>query len=347
MSEQSENVAAVLEEPKARLKTVVRPIPSPGEGEILVRNHAIAANPVDWKIQDFGIIIDNYPTVLGSDVCGVVMAIGPGVTKFQVGDRVAGFAAVIYNQDPDHGAWQTYTILREVATMRVPRSLSFAEGATFPMAFATASVAFFANLGLPRPSNLANPQGPGFLVWGGSSSIGTAAIQLARNMGFRVFTTASLKHRDYLKSLGASEVVDYQDPQAVVMVIGYASAAGTPIRHGFDAITKGDSSINCCKTLLGSGKKGGKLVLSYNWPTDDPKPEGIEITQTKAFLTGTSEVELGSWLFNDYLPMSIENMAIRPSPKVTIVDGGIEAVQKAFDKLKRGVSGTKLVVKLD
>ena len=112
MSAKTENLAAVIEEPKARLKTIVRPIPSPGKGEIVVHNHAIAANPVDWKIQDFGIIINIYPAVLGSDVCGIVTEIGPEVTKFKVGDRVAGFAGVIYNKDPDHGAWQTYTILR-------------------------------------------------------------------------------------------------------------------------------------------------------------------------------------------------------------------------------------------
>ena len=135
MSAKPENLAAVIEKPKARLKTIVRPIPSAGEGEIVVHNHAIAANPVDWKIQDFGIIINKYPAVLGSDVCGIVTEIGPEVTKFEVGDRVAGFAGVIYNKDPDHGAWQTYTILLEVATMSVPGSLSFAEGREFSNGF--------------------------------------------------------------------------------------------------------------------------------------------------------------------------------------------------------------------
>ena len=91
----------------------------------------------------------------------------------------------------------------------------------------------------------------------------------------------------------------------VVTLIGLASAAGTPIQYGFDAITEGNSPLNCCKTLLGSGKKGGKLVLSNDWPIDDPKPEGIEISQTMAALAALSEVKLGTWLFNYYLPMSI------------------------------------------
>ncbi len=81
------NIAAVLESAGARLKTVTRPIPIPGVNEIVVRNHAIAANPVDWKMQDYGFAIKDYPVVLGSDSCGVITAVGPSVKKFKVGDR--------------------------------------------------------------------------------------------------------------------------------------------------------------------------------------------------------------------------------------------------------------------
>jgi NADPH:quinone reductase-like Zn-dependent oxidoreductase len=78
---------------------------------------AVAVNPVDWKIQDYGFAINTFPTVLGSDCCGVVVAVGDSVTNFQVRDRVKGFAGVIYNQDINHGAFQGYTILRDIAVM--------------------------------------------------------------------------------------------------------------------------------------------------------------------------------------------------------------------------------------
>ena len=343
----SENLAAVLEEPKSRLKTLVRPTPTPKEGEILVRNYAIAANPVDWKIQELGIFITKFPTVLGSDAAGVVTAVGPGVTKFKVGDRVTGFAGVIYSQNPDDGAWQTYTILREIATLPLPDSISFEEGSTFPMAFATAAVAIFENLGLPRPTEPVKPQESGFLIWGGSSSIATAGIQLAKNLGFKVFTTASPKNHEYLKSLGATEVIDHRDPEAVSKLVALAKAAGTPLQYGFDAIVEGNSAISSANALLASGGKGGKLVLSFTWPEGHAKPDGIELSQTGAFRTGLDLTELGSWLFNDYLPSAIKNKTIVPAPKIQIVEGGIGAAQKAFDQLKAGVSATKVVVKLD
>jgi NADPH:quinone reductase-like Zn-dependent oxidoreductase len=346
-TKQEVNLAAVIEKKGARLSTIKRPIPSPGPGELLVRNYAIAANPVDWKIQDYGFAITEYPNVLGSDGCGIVTAVGEGVTKFKVGDRVTGFAAVIYNQNPDHGAWQIYTIFREIATMRIPDFISFEEGTTFPMAFATSAIALFVNLGIPLPKDPIKPQRNGILIWGGSSSVGTAAIQLARNAGFKVFVTASPRHHKYLESLGAFEVFDYNDPDVVSKVTASAKSAGTPIAYAFDTITEGNTSTLSANILEAAGGKGGKLVLVLEWPSKSPKPEGIEISQTGAYRAGTDQAEIGSWLFNEYLPEQLEKKTIIPAPKVEIVEGGIEAAQKVFDQLKAGVSGKKLVVKVD
>ena len=99
------NNAAVIQEKHAKVTYTSRPIPVPGPGELLVRNHAIALNPVDWKIQDYSFFVEKYPNVLGSDICGVVSAVGADVTKFAPEDRVAGFAGVIYNNNIDHGAF--------------------------------------------------------------------------------------------------------------------------------------------------------------------------------------------------------------------------------------------------
>lgn len=346
MSTKQENLAAVLEAPGIKLTTIARPIPVAREGEILVRNYAIAANPVDWANQDYGVFIKKYPAVLGSDVCGIVTAIGPGVTKFKIGDRVAGFAGVIYNQNPDHGAWQTYTLLREVVTMPLPDALSFEEGATFPMAFATAAMAFFVNLKLPRPTGTVKQLESGILIWGAASSIGTAAIQLAKNMGYKVFATASPHNHQYLKSIGAYEVLDYRDPDVVTKIAALAKAVGTPISIGFDAIAKGDSSILSVKTLLASGGKDSRLVLSYEWPTEHAKPDDVEISMPIAFHVGTEQTEIGRWLFNEYLPRELEKRNIMPAPRIEVIEGGIGAAQEALDRVRAGVSGTKIVVRV-
>jgi NADPH:quinone reductase-like Zn-dependent oxidoreductase len=164
----------------------------------------VAANPIDWKIQDYGFEIETYPTVLGSDSCGVVVAVGDAVTKFKVRERVTGFAGVIYNNDINDGAGQTYTALRDIATTQIPDNMSFEEGSEFPMAMAASVIALHVCLGIPRPTGSVVAQTSGLLIWGASSSVGISALQLARNLGFKVFATASLTHYQTLKQLANS-----------------------------------------------------------------------------------------------------------------------------------------------
>ncbi len=144
------NVAAVIESKGARVTVTTRPVPTPGEGEMLVRNRAIACNPVDWKIQEYSLFVAKYPTVLGSDAAGEVVSVGPSVTHFAPGDRVTGYAGVVYNNDIDHGAWQTYTILPELGSSKLPPSMSFEQGSVFPMGMATAAVGLFHILAVPH-----------------------------------------------------------------------------------------------------------------------------------------------------------------------------------------------------
>ncbi len=347
MSQDHVNHAAVLEAPQARLKTTTRPIPKPGPNELLIRNHAIAANPIEWKMQDYGFGIKAYPTVLGSDVCGVVTEIGSAVTNFKHGDRVTGFAAVIYNGNADHGSWQTYTLLRDIATTKIPDSMSFDEGSVFPMAMASSAIALFFCLGVSRPTGPVTPQKSGLLVWGASSSVGTAAVQLAKNLGFKVFATSSLAHHNYLKSLGAFEVFDYHESSVKEKIISSAKAAGTPITLGFDTISEGNTPEQAAGVLLESGGKGSKLCLTLQWPGKEPQPDGIEISQTGAMWIGTDQQELGKWLFNEYLEKSLKDGSIVPAPKIELYEGGLDDAQKVLDKLKSGVSGMKLVVKVE
>lgn len=346
-TKQENNLAAVLEEKGGRLKILTRDIPKPGPNELVVRNYAIAANPVDWKVQEYGIIITQYPNVIGSDGCGVVTAVGSSVTMFKVGDRVTGFAGAIYNQNPDHGAWQTYEVLRETAALKIPDFISFEEGTTFPMAFATSAIALYDKLNLPRPGGSVQPQGSGFLIWGGASSVGTAGIQLAKNSGFKVFATASPAHHKYLKSLGAFEVFDYKDPDVVMKIATAAKSAGTPITLGYDTISEGTTPKQTADALLASGGKGGRLILTLPWPANEPQPEGIEVQRAIAYSTATNREDIGKWLYNEYLPKALDDRSIVAAPKVEVVEGGIGATQKVWDKLKAGVSGKKLIVKLD
>ena len=169
------NQAAVLKEAKARLILEERSIPQPEQDEVLVKNVALATNPADWKMQESGFFIDSYPIILGSDVAGSIEEVGSNVTRFKKGDRVAGFADVLISKKPEHAAFQQYTILAECATTKLPNSVSFEAGSVLPMSIATAGIGIFQSLKIPRPPA---KQHGGFLVWGASSSVGTAAVQV-------------------------------------------------------------------------------------------------------------------------------------------------------------------------
>lgn len=86
-------------------------------------------------------------------------------------------------------------------------------------------------------------------------------MQLARDLGFRVFATASKAHHQYLRSLGAAEVFDYHDADVVFEIVASARAAGVAIGLGYDAVTEGNSAELAADVLAASGGKGSQLVL--------------------------------------------------------------------------------------
>lgn len=343
------NLAAILETPQSRATVVDRPVPIPGPRELLVRNHAVAVNPLDWKIQEYNFFVDKYPTVLGSDVCGVVEAIGPGVTTVKVGDRVAGFAAVFLKSEIDQGAFQTYTILRDVVVTQIPSFMSYEEGSVLPTAAATAALGLFVNCSIPRPTGSASDGGKetGILIWGGASSVGTLTIQVARILGLTIFATASPVHHQYLKSLGASEVFDYKDPQIESKLVAAAKRANVPITYGFDAVSQGNTFSQVTNVLASSGGQEGKIALVLPWPDEMPKPKGMTVSLIMALSLWSEQADLSAWLFNDWLKATLEKKIIVPSPKIEVIEGGLRSTQKALDKLKAGVSGTKLVLQVD
>lgn len=206
------NQAAVLKEERARLTIEERPIPKPGPLDVVVKNHALATNPVDWKMQQSGLFIEKHPTILGSDISGVVDAVGSDVKHFQEGDRVTGFADVLLSKDPENGAFQQYSVVKECALAKIPDFISFEEGSILPMSVATAGVGIFLCMGIPRPP--AKQQG-GFLVWGASSSVGTAAVQIAASLGYTVYGVCSPRHSAMVKDLGALETFDYNSSSVV------------------------------------------------------------------------------------------------------------------------------------
>ncbi|KAH8679211.1 chaperonin 10-like protein [Ilyonectria robusta] len=327
-----------------------RQIPSPGPGEVLIRNHAIAVNPVDWKRQSWGFMISSYPVVLGADISGIVSQVGSSVTEFKPGDRVLAIAHSFCSGNNDNGAFQNFTIVNAAATTALPHGMSFQQGVTLPTAVGTGAIALFDVLDLPRPTvgtvkNLSEPESPVILVWGGASTAGSLTIQLARLTGLTVYTTASERHHDYLRSLGASVLVDYHSPTAVDDLLAAAKLAGTQISYAVDAISTSETLASVLQILSKSTEATKKLAHTSPWPENIATPDGIETGAIRGDALADRRLDLCAWLFNDTLPKWLERGDIVPTA-YRVIDGGLNGLQNALNELKKGVSREKLVVEV-
>jgi NADPH:quinone reductase-like Zn-dependent oxidoreductase len=342
------NLAAILPARQGKLTAQERPIPTPGEGELLVRNGAVAANPADWKIQHLGIIIDKFPAILASDLSGTVVSVGPNVTRFQAGDRVMGFALGMVTGNNDASALQTYTLLNDTAASHLPKNLSFEQGAALPVAMITAPIALFADLELPmRKRHVSEMEMGAILVWSGASAVGIATIQIAHALGWPVYATASPNHHEWLKRLGATEVWDYHDPQVVQDIGQAARTAGVKIRGAIDARSEDSSFDQVAATLVAANFiPGAKISTVLPWPADKPIPEGVTVCAINCFRFMKDRQDIGHWLFSYWLQKALEDGSIEPAPKPSVIEGGLGEAQKMLDTLRAGASGEKFVVKI-
>jgi NADPH:quinone reductase-like Zn-dependent oxidoreductase len=173
------------------------PVPQPKENEILVRVIASGVNPADPLIlngkyaKEFG---THLPLILGYDMAGVVVKTGAKVTKLKAGDPV--YAYLLWG-----GGWAEYCISNEVESAIKPKSLSFVDASSVPLAALTAWQALI-DVGKIQAGQTA-------LIHGGSGGVGSFAIQIAKTRGARVIATASTANQDLLKQLGADVAIDY------------------------------------------------------------------------------------------------------------------------------------------
>ena len=180
------------------------PVPEPGPGEVLVRNLAVAVNPVDAKIRAAGRWAGvEPPFVLGYDAAGVVAKVGPGVKDLKEGDEVYYTPEIFGNP---HGTYAEYTPVPAGIVAKKPKNLSFAEAAAIPLAGGTAWEAVVRRLAV-RP-------GETVLVMGGAGGVGSFAVQFAKAAGAYVIATASAENLPVLKELGADLALDYRGPWA-------------------------------------------------------------------------------------------------------------------------------------
>jgi NADPH:quinone reductase-like Zn-dependent oxidoreductase len=172
-------------------------LPTPKEREVLIKIRAAAVNPLDWHF------IRGEPSIMrmfgkpkaripGVDVAGTVEGVGPGVTRFSVGDEVFGSC---------RGAFAEYVSANEGSLAPKPARLNFEQAAAMPVAAFTALRAL-------REYGHVQP-GQGVLVNGASGGVGTFAVQIAKSLGAEVTGVCSARNVELVRSLGADHVIDY------------------------------------------------------------------------------------------------------------------------------------------
>jgi NADPH:quinone reductase-like Zn-dependent oxidoreductase len=370
------NEAAWLPAKNAALEVGPAPYTPPGDKEIVVRNRAVAINPVDWIIPVMGHLIFPWlkpPFVLGSDVAGEVVEVGPGVTRFKVGDRVVGDAigSDPNRNRPSEGAFQLYTVLLEHMTAPIPDDLGFERACVLPLGISTAACGLFEkdHLALQHPSIPPRPTGETVVIWGGSTSVGSNAIQLAVAAGYEVITTCSPRNFDYVRRLGAALAFDYHEKTAVKSII--AALKG---KRCVGALAIGGASAAACFDIV-HASEGRKFVSTASAPAsvdgvfDTPGNVGLKLLglmprmavagvglalKSRMLGVGTKFIfgsslfanEVGPAVWVDFLPRALAEGRYVVAPEPRVVGTGLGAIQGAFEIQKKGVSATKIVVSL-
>jgi NADPH:quinone reductase-like Zn-dependent oxidoreductase len=193
--------------------------PAPAEDELLIRVHAAGVNPLDWKLRSgfYKLPLEfreragytpqpsgPFPFIPGFDMAGVVEATGASVKEFAPGDKVYA--------SPMGGGYAEYVAVAAHDAAHMPQSLDFVPAAAMPVASATAWQALFETMKLEAGHRL--------LIHGAAGGIGSFAVQLAKWRGAHVIGTASTQKLEYLRQLGADEVIDYTSTRFEEVVSG-------------------------------------------------------------------------------------------------------------------------------
>lgn len=194
------------------------PKPMPQAGQVLVRVHATSINPLDYQVRrgDYSDLVP-LPAITGHDVSGVVEAVGPGVTAFAPGDEV-WYTPQIFDGP---GSYAEYHVADERIIGKKPASLSHLEAASLTLVGGTAWEALVGRAALRV--------GESILIHGGAGGVGHVAIQLAKAIGARVFTTAREANVAFARSLGADEVIDYEKEDYVDAIMRLTGGHGVDV----------------------------------------------------------------------------------------------------------------------
>ena len=222
------------------------PVPKIADDELLVKIHAASVNPVDWKMRE-GYLKDmhlhNLPLTLGQDFSGTIEKVGRNVMGFKTGDKVFGRPSM-----EENGSYAEFIVVKSNEVALMPKTSTYDEAATIPVA-GTAAWDALINKGKIH-------KGQRVLILAASGGVGSLAVQIAKNMGCYVIGTTSKVNVNFVRDLGATEVIDYLSEDF--------SERLTNIDVVLDTIG-GTVQERAFKVL----RKGGVLVSTANRPNQE------------------------------------------------------------------------------
>ncbi|KAF9886980.1 hypothetical protein FE257_010721 [Aspergillus nanangensis] len=329
------------------------PLPAPRPDELLVQTKAVALNPCDYKMHE------RFPSpgaIDGCDFSGVVLAIGSGVPpelSFQVGDRVCG---AVHGSNPirhDVGSFAEYIASEAEFTLKIPDSMSFEQAAALGgTGLATLGMALFRTLELPGTPEEPVDKPQTVLVHGGSSSVGTMAMQLLRLVGHVPIATCSPQNWPLAREYGAAEVFDYHEPDCAKQIKAYTRNS---LRYILDPFTDA-KSIPLCTAAM--GRAGGRYACLEMYPDYllEKKTLKVGFVMGPALLGHRLELDYGYQRDADpemrrfgvrwyrSIQWLLDQDRLKPHP-LRVLAGRFEAILRGIDMLKRkSVSGEKLIV---
>ena len=374
--------AIEIQGPKEASFIKTRRLPTLRPAYILVKTHAVALNPTDWKHIDY---MATPGALVGCDFSGEVIEVGPAVTKsWKKGDRVAGFAHGANKLELEDGAFAEYVVAKGDVQIRIPDSVSYEEAAGYGVGVFTVGQALYEGLKLPLPSssigssehkekNEQVKKKTWVLIYGGSTATGMLAIQYAKassnanNNNIFIVTTCSPRNNDHVKSLGADLIFDYKQADVGAKI---RTATNNELYAAFDTVSEGTSLQICADALSSSPTAEGiqkryhsllgiskfpredvakKTTIAYSVlgePLQFPGPGGTSQPRIPA------NVEDYTFMRDTFVPLTEKLIAERKvrismDKVVAVKAGGLEGVLDGLRDMKEGkVSGQKWVYRV-
>lgn len=352
--------AALVDSTEPNHLTAPGKIPKPeiSDDEILIKAVAFAANPTDWKHIAFG--LGKKGDIVGSDASGIVEEVGKNVTGFAKGDIVSTFLRGSYTTE--RGAFAEYVRAYPVSTIKydqlelkalTPGSdhpsgpiKTFEGAASITLGLVTVTLSFAHGLKIQPGS------GKTILIWSGATATGLLAIQVAKLVfGLNVITTASPKHHDWLKSLGADAVFDYHDKNVVSDIQNYAKGS---IAYALDTISDVSTFQALYDATDGSDFVAFDNLLGLERSSITEKPgRKVSFGRTLAYLVFKKNINLrGDYIYtpdilSDYEALWPKVLEIVPKlqhSKLKVLEPGFSTPAQALELLRQNkVSGEKVV----